>query len=253
MAQPFGQHFLSSPHILERIAQAACPEQTSIAIEIGPGRGSLTERLLRRVERLIALEIDPRLAAGLEEKFRDEPRLQVIQCDALEYDWSQWSPDVVCGNLPYYVATPLVVRAARARVRTVALIQREVAERITASPGSREYGFLTCEIALHAKSRTLFHVKPGAFQPPPKVESSVLLLEPCSLAERYDATDPKFVAFLSACFRHKRKTLRNNLMSLYARETLEASSLAGQRAEQCSLEQLAGLWHELSAHPHPAV
>jgi 16S rRNA (adenine1518-N6/adenine1519-N6)-dimethyltransferase len=248
VAQPFGQHFLSSSHILERIAQAACPEPTAIAIEIGPGRGSLTERLLPRVERLIALEIDPQLVAGLEEKFRDEPRLQVIRCDALEYDWGQWCPDVICGNLPYYVATPLVVRAARAEVRTVALIQKEVADRITASPGSRDYGFLTCEIGLYARSRTLFHVKPGAFHPPPKVDSSVLLLEPNGLARQLNATDRKFVIFLSACFRHKRKTLRNNLASTYSRELLDAHELVSQRAEQCSIEQLAALWHGLEGH-----
>lgn len=247
MAQPFGQHFLSSSHILERIAQAACPEPVSVAIEIGPGRGSLTERLLTRVERLIALEIDPRLAAELEEKFREEPRLQIIRCDALEYDWAQWSPDVICGNLPYYVATPLVVRAARSGVRTVALIQKEVAARITALPGSRDYGFLTCEIGLYARSRMLFDVKPGAFHPPPRVESSVLLLEPDDMARRLDATDRKFETFLSACFRHKRKTLRNNLASMFAREALDANPMLSQRAEQCSIEQLAALWHSLIA------
>jgi 16S rRNA (adenine1518-N6/adenine1519-N6)-dimethyltransferase len=242
VAQPFGQHFLSSSHILERIAQAACPQPVSVAIEIGPGHGSLTERLLLRVERLIALEIDPRLVAELEIKFKDEPRLQIVSCDALAYDWSQWCPDVICGNLPYYVATPLLVRAAQSGVRTVALIQREVAERITASPGSRDYGFLTCEIGIHANSKTLFHVKPGAFHPPPKVESSVILLEPNHLAQKLDVTDRKFLSFLSACFRHKRKTLRNNLASLYK---LEPHGLLSQRAEQCSLQQLAELWHAI--------
>jgi 16S rRNA (adenine1518-N6/adenine1519-N6)-dimethyltransferase len=236
----FGQHFLSSPHILERIAEAACPARVQVAIEIGPGHGSLTERLLPRVERLIALEIDPQLVAELEVKFREEPRLQVIQCDALEYDWSQWQPDVICGNLPYYVATPIVVRAAQSGVRTVALIQKEVSDRITASPGSKDYGFLTCEIGLHARARSLFNVKPGSFHPPPKVESTVVVLEPNHLAEQLDATDRKFMAFLSACFRHKRKTLRNNLGHMDS-----PNPLMGQRAEQCSLEQLAALWHEL--------
>lgn len=246
MPRRFGQHFLSSSHILERIAEAACPARVQVAIEIGPGHGSLTERLLPRVERLIALEIDPQLVAKLEERFRDEPRLQVIQCDALEYDWSQWQPDVICGNLPYYVATPILVRAAQSGVRTVALIQKEVADRITALPGTRDYGFLTCEIGLYARSRSLFHVKPGSFHPPPKVDSTVVVLEPNHLAERLDATDRKFLAFLSACFRHKRKTIRNNLGHLYPAELLGKSPLMGQRAEQCSIEQLAGLWHDLA-------
>lgn len=247
MAQRFGQHFLSSTHILERIAQAACPEHTQVAIEIGPGRGSLTEHLLARVDRLIALEIDAHLVAGLEEKFRDEPRLQVVACNALEYDWSQWCPDVICGNLPYYVATPIVVRAAQAGVRMVALIQKEVADRITAAPGTRDYGFLTCEVGLYAQARSLFNVKAGSFQPPPKVESTVILLEPNQLAEKLNVTDRKFLTFLSACFRHKRKTLRNNLGGVYSREVLETSGLADQRAEQCSIEQLAELWHTVES------
>jgi 16S rRNA (adenine1518-N6/adenine1519-N6)-dimethyltransferase len=252
VSQRFGQHFLSSTHILERIAEAACPTPTQVAIEIGPGHGSLTERLLPRVERLIALEIDPYLVAELEEKFRDEPRLQVVQCDAMEYDWSQWCPDVICGNLPYYVATPIVVRAARSGVRTVALIQKEVADRITALPRCRDYGFLTVEIGLYAGARSLFHVKPGSFHPPPKVDSTVIALEPNHLAERLAVTDGKFLAFASACFRHKRKTIRNNVASLYSREVMDAnplvSQLVGQRAEQCSIEQLADLWRGLEAH-----
>jgi 16S rRNA (adenine1518-N6/adenine1519-N6)-dimethyltransferase len=244
--QRFGQHFLSSSHILERIAAAACGEHAGTVIEIGPGRGALTTHLLARADRLIAIEIDPELAAGIRVRFAGEPRLTVIEGDALKQDFREWAPDVICGNLPYYAATPILERSVRLGVRTVALIQREVADRLTAQPGTREYGYLTCSVALYAQARFLFGVKPGSFQPPPKVDSAVVAFEPNTQLAALGVDAQPFLSFLAACFHLKRKTLRNNLAGQYGREVLDALPEASLRAEQCSLEALAALYRRLN-------
>ncbi len=244
--QRWGQHFLSSPRILERIAAAACGEHAGSVVEIGPGTAALTEHLLPRVDRLIAIEIDPDLARELRDRYAHEPKLTVIHADALEQDFSLYAPDVICGNLPYYVATPLLERAARVGVPTVALIQKEVAERITAHPGTRDYGFLTCQIALFAEAKYLFSVKPGAFRPPPKVDSAVIRLNPRHRAPELGVDAEAFLRFLSECFRLKRKTLRNNLSATFPRERFDGMPQADLRAEQCSLADLAIIYRRLT-------
>lgn len=245
--QPFGQHFLSSTHILERIAVAACGEHASTAVEIGPGRGALTAHLLARVDRLIAIEIDPELLATLRERFSGEPRLTLIEGDALRQNFSEWNPDVVCGNLPYYAATPILEKSVRLGIRTVALIQREVADRLTAEPGNREYGFLTCSMALFADAKYLFAVKPGSFSPPPKVDSALIRFEPNNRVSELQVEPAPFLSFLAACFHMKRKTLRNNLSAQYLREALDAQPESSLRAEQCSLNVLAALYLRLKS------
>ncbi len=205
----------------------------------------MTEHLLRRVDRLIAIEIDPELTAALRARFAGEPRLTLIESDALKQDFREWAPDVVCGNLPYYAATPILERAARLGVRTVGLIQREVADRLTAQPGTREYGYLTCSIALYADVKCLFGVKPGSFQPPPKVDSAVVRLDPHQRLAELQVEAQPFLAFLAACFHLKRKTLRNNLSGTYGREILDSLPQSSQRAEQCSLAELAALYRQL--------
>ncbi len=244
--QRLGQHFLTSPHILDRIAAAACGEHTGTVVEIGPGKGALTEYLLKRADRVIAIEIDAEMIGVLAARFPAEPKLTILQGDALDQDFQPWQPDVICGNLPYYAATAILVQAVRTGVRTIGLIQKEVADRITAKPGSREYGFLTCDIALFADARLLFNVKPGAFRPPPQVDSAVIALEPNTRAATLGIPVEPFQKFLSECFQHKRKTLRNNLSGAYPREDLADLPLASKRAEQCSLEDLAALFRALT-------
>lgn len=243
--QKLGQHFLQSEHILERIAVAACGDHAGTVIEIGPGNGALTEHLLRRVDRLIAIELDQDLAAGLRLRWAAEPRLTIVRGDALNQDFAIWEPEVICGNLPYYVATPILARAVRSGAPCVALIQKEVASRIAARPGSTDYGFLTCEIGLFAEPRLLFTVKPGSFRPPPKVDSAVIRLTPRALSAELQVDPDAFLRFLSACFRHKRKTLRNNLAEAYPVDRIERLSAGSLRAEQCSLEELAAIYRDL--------
>lgn len=225
---------------------ACCGSHAGTVVEIGPGRGALTEYLLPRVDRLIAVEIDPELVNLLEARFAGESKLTIVAGDALDQDFAAWRPDVLCGNLPYYVATPILTRAARSGVRTVALIQKEVAERMTAQPGARDYGFLTCEIALFADAHRLFGVKPGSFRPPPKVESTVVGLDPHPRSEELQVEPGAFLRFLSACFRHKRKTLRNNLAGAYPLAALGALPQGSRRAEACSLAELAAFYRSLA-------
>jgi 16S rRNA (adenine1518-N6/adenine1519-N6)-dimethyltransferase len=153
---------------------------------------------------------------------------------------------VIAGNLPYYAATPILQRALQlgsALRRAVFLVQKEVAERVTADPGSRAYGYLTIEVQLFADAQSLFEIKPAAFRPPPKVDSAVLRLEPRNrLAELGIANPRDFLRFVGLCFRQKRKTIRNNLAPEF---DVSQYSEAGLRAEQLSIEQFAGLYHRL--------
>jgi 16S rRNA (adenine1518-N6/adenine1519-N6)-dimethyltransferase len=214
-------------------------------IEIGPGEGVLTEKLMDRADRVFAVEVDPELSAKLMMRFSGDPRLKVIARDVLQTDLTQWGRAVVCGNLPYYITSPVIERTlalGKLLERAVFLIQKEVAERITAQPGTRDYGFLTVATQIHAKAELLFTVPPGAFSPPPKVDSAVIRLTP----HKHDAPDPTpMLAFLSLCFRQKRKTLRNNLLPVFG-EMIEAQPESSLRAEQLSLDQFRDLYHRLS-------
>ncbi|MBZ5624515.1 MAG: 16S rRNA (adenine(1518)-N(6)/adenine(1519)-N(6))-dimethyltransferase RsmA [Acidobacteriia bacterium] len=245
-----GQHFLIKGSILERIAAAACPVPADLVIEIGPGRGALTEKLLKRAARVIALEIDPYLAAHVRQRFAGDPRLEVVEGDVLATDLSQWGPAAIAGNLPYYITSPILERTARRNfTRAVFLIQREVAQRLVAGPGTRDYGFLTVQTALFASVRRLFDVKPSAFHPPPKVDSSVVLLEPRH-ADLGIADADAFVGFIGRCFHHKRKTIRNNLVETYGKEAIDRWPEAALRAEQISLEGFAEMYRRLPLSPY---
>ncbi len=217
--------------MLERIAAAVCPQTEGIVVEIGPGRGALTEKLLARAHRVVAIELDAGLARHLRQKFAGEPRLEIVEGDALSTDLAQWGSVPIAGNLPYYVATPILEKAIRLKPpRAVFLVQKEVAERLVAQPGQRAYGYLTVATALFASARLLFDVKPGAFAPPPAVDSAVVLFEPRPAVPDADGV----LELMSHAFRHKRKTLRNNLAPVYGK-AVEAWPEAGLRAERIPL------------------
>lgn len=243
--QRLGQHFLIRGSVLERIAAAACPAPADLVIEIGPGRGALTEKLLRRAARVVAVELDPFLADHLRRKFAAEPRLQVVEADVLETDLAQWGRAAVAGNLPYYITSPILEQTLRMRPpRAVFLIQKEVAERLTAQTGSRAYGFLTVQTALYARARMLFDVKPAAFHPPPKVDSAVVLLEPHGRDWGVDAE--RLLRFVGRSFAHKRKTIRNNLAEVYGKDVVDAWPEAGLRAEQIAIEGFVEMYGRIA-------
>jgi 16S rRNA (adenine1518-N6/adenine1519-N6)-dimethyltransferase len=242
--QKLGQHFLRHAGYLARIAAAAAEFSPEAVIEIGAGTGALTQHLLRRVPRVIAIELDSALVELLRRRFASESRLTVVHADVLETDLAAWCPAVIAGNLPYYIASAVIEKVLRLRTAmraAVFLVQKEVAARLAAAPGSRDYGWLSVETQLFASAEVLFSVPPGAFSPPPKVESAVVRLIP---HERLLPDSDEFLAFARACFRHKRKTLRNNLLAIYG-AAVEAVPEAARRAEQLSLDQLLSIYERL--------
>ena len=246
MGQRLGQHFLFDRSILERIAGAACGAHAATVIEIGPGPGGLTERLLPRCGRLGAGELDPALAEALRSRYGADPRFELVEADVLQTGLSRWGRTVVVGNIPYYIASPIVEQAlglGPLLERAVFLVQKEVANRLAAAPGSRDYGYLSVAVQLRCHVRILFSVKRGAFRPPPKVESAVVLLEP--RGEPLCADVPGFLRFASACFRQKRKTLRNNLAGVFEKARIEALEEAPLRAEQLAVSELVQLFDKL--------
>jgi 16S rRNA (adenine1518-N6/adenine1519-N6)-dimethyltransferase len=246
VGERLGQHFLHRTSLLRRIAAAACPRQGDQVIEIGPGRGALTEHLLEGARRVIAIEVDRRLADHLRERFQGDGRLTVVEADVLSTDLSQWGPVSVAGNLPYYITSPVlekVLNLGSLLKLGVFLVQKEVADRLTADPGSRHYGYLTVRTKLLARPEALFRVPPSAFRPPPKVDSAVVRLTPCPAGDLPNVEE--FLGFVGDCFRHKRKTLRNNLAGIYGKGVLEAVPEASRRAEELSVEQFKDLYGRL--------
>ncbi len=210
-------------------------------MEIGPGKGALTESLLRRADRVVAIELDSELVQQLRARQDFGSRVEIIESNALHVDWGVWGEGVLAGNLPYYVATAIISRYLRAPARLspgVFLVQKDVAERITAKPGGREYGYLSVECQFLAAAEYLSTVPPGAFKPPPKVDSAVVRLTP-RLPSPENADD--FLSFVSVCFRQKRKTLRNNLGGLYSRDVLAGMPDLGRRAEALSVSEFVEL------------
>jgi 16S rRNA (adenine1518-N6/adenine1519-N6)-dimethyltransferase len=242
--QKLGQHFLADNSVLDRIAAAVCHKREELVIEIGPGKGALTEKLLERAGRVVAIELDGVLVEHLRARFQP-PRFEVVHADVLTVDLAQWGRAPIAGNLPYYITSPILEKAVRSGPpRAVFLMQKEVAQRLVAKPGTRDYGYLTVQTAMFATARMLFDVKPGAFRPPPKVDSAVVLLEP---RESVIRDREGFLEFAGRCFRQKRKMLRNNLAGFYAKEMIDSLPEGRQRAEQLSLEDLAVLWERLRA------
>jgi 16S rRNA (adenine1518-N6/adenine1519-N6)-dimethyltransferase len=236
-----GQHFLFQRPILDRIAEAACGARAETVVEIGAGPGGLTAALLERCGRLIAIEIDPALAAGLRTSYSQHPRFSLVEADVLQTDLSQWGRVTVCGNLPYYISTPIIEKTLALGPlleRAVFLLQKEVADRLAAGPGSRDYGYLSVAAQLYCQVERLFIVKPSSFRPPPKVDSAVVRLQPRAAPAVPDPV--RFLRFVSACFRQKRKTLRNNLAPRWPR--IQARPEASLRAEQLGLADLARLF-----------
>jgi 16S rRNA (adenine1518-N6/adenine1519-N6)-dimethyltransferase len=208
----FGQHFLHDPGVLKRIVEAVEPARGDVVVEIGPGEGALTRPLLERLDRLTAIEIDRDLAAALAAEF-SPGRLSILNADALEFDFSAFPAGFrVVGNLPYNISTPVLFHLARQadRVRDMHfMLQKEVVDRMVAKPSTPDYGRLSVMLQVRFAMKKLFNVGPGAFRPPPKVESAVVRLVP--LAGRPDFDAAVLEKVVREAFSARRKTLRNAL------------------------------------------
>jgi 16S rRNA (adenine1518-N6/adenine1519-N6)-dimethyltransferase len=254
-----GQHELRDPFVLDRIAEFIHVRPGDRVIEIGPGGGALTRVLARSLGeagRLTALEIDARLAAELREEFAAAPNVSILEADALKFDFSsllggEGGSTRLVGNLPYYAATAILLRLLESREDIediVVMVQKEVADRIAARPGSKSYGTLSLAVQLWCGVELGFDVDPSAFSPRPKVVSTVLRLRP-QARPRAPVGDPAFFERLvRAAFAQRRKTLLNNLKSYFGGEAMRVNeALAGceidpaRRAETLSLEEFARL------------
>ena len=246
-----GQHFLRDGGIARAIVDLVAPTAADLAVEIGPGQGALTGELARRAGRVLALEVDRTLVERVRAAF---PAVEVLAADARAWDWTSLARPpggraLVVGNLPYSVGTTILTaltRAPRAIDAMALMLQREVAERVAAAPGNKVYGSLSVHVQLHWHVELALRVPPGAFRPPPKVESAVLRLAPLS-SPRVDLPDEqRFEAVVRAAFARRRKTLANALatgLGLSVGVTRDAATRAGvdpgRRAETLSIQEFA--------------
>ena len=260
MPQPprpkLGQHFLRDRRFQQRIVASLAIQSFDLVCEIGAGRGAMTELLAGRVRQVIALELDPVLARSLQQKFANKPGIEVLEADILLSDLGslcrsyQREQCYVFGNLPYYITSPILhhlLDSARWIHGMGLVVQREVADRLIAQPGSRHYGYLTVLTHLYTKPRLEFGISPGAFSPPPKVDSALVTFQMKPESLRQPAGERKaLLEFVKLCFAHKRKNLLNNLAPLYSRPRVETELRVLAlpptiRAEQLALEQFERL------------
>jgi 16S rRNA (adenine1518-N6/adenine1519-N6)-dimethyltransferase len=264
-----GQHFLASEDLAARVVDTLGDVSQRTLLEVGPGRGIMTSLLARRARRLIAVELDRVLAAQLRLKFGMTRNVEIIEADVLAIDFDSLfgpkpglsrpgidlkpEPVRVVGNLPYYITSDILLRLfefSKYFDSIVIMVQREVADRIAAEPGGRDYGMLSATTQLYARVEKLFTLAPGAFVPPPKVHSTVLRLTIDPQQEKLGVAGDGFIDFLRLSFGQKRKTLWNNLKAKYEgaelkRALAEAKVKATARAETLSLEESAAVYRAL--------
>ncbi len=256
-----GQNFLSDASAAERIVAALGDVREKTVVEIGPGRGILTQFLAGRAHGVLAVEVDRELAAQLRSRFAPE-QVSVIEQDVLGFDFAAASIAAggrlpVVGNLPYYLTSPILLKLAAscaALESAVLMVQREVADRLAATPGSRDYGLLSVTVQMHGAVEKLFTLPPEAFSPPPEVHSTVFRWRFAPRFAELGVEGEGFLRFVRQAFAQKRKTLANNLRAAgYASEAI-ASALAQTgigaqaRTETVPVEALAALWRSLGSN-----
>ncbi len=259
-----GQHFLRDYTVARAIVAALAPRSTDLVVEVGPGEGVLTAELRRRAGHLVALEIDRDLAASLRSRL---PGVEIVEADACRWDYGALRRPpggrvLVVGNLPYSSGTAILMALVDARAaidEMVVMLQREVAERIAAAPGGRSYGSLSALVQLGCEVRVILHVPPGAFRPPPKVESAVLKLAVLPRPRVTVGDERHFRAVVRAAFAQRRKTVANALSASLSlplarvREVLaEVGIDPGRRAETLDLEEFARLTTRLAPAGGPS-
>lgn len=251
-----GQNFLVDGGVVSRILDLAGASEGARILEIGPGRGALTTGIVARGADCVALEKDDTLAPALVERFGDA--LHVVHGDALEVDLS--TPDlagrVVVGNLPYNVAVPILRRLLDVSPpfpRLVLMFQREVAERLTAGPGTKQYGIPSLMVRISSTARLAISVPPGSFRPAPKVQSAVVALEPLAAPPLPPEDRGRFLDAAGAWFRYRRKTIRNGLLqsgtvAATADRALEAAGIQPTaRPETLDVDKLIALWRGIKS------
>jgi 16S rRNA (adenine1518-N6/adenine1519-N6)-dimethyltransferase len=260
-----GQNFLVGSHYPRRIVDSVAPRSGETIVEIGPGQGALTGLLIESGARVIAIELDPELIPRLSEMFSGRDNFRLIEADALKADYCELiAPDAtarVVANLPYYISTPILQHLIEYRScisEMTLMLQREVVERITASPGGKEYGFLSVLAQFYCQVEKLFDVPPGAFRPSPKVYSSALRLRARARPAAPVNNEALMIELTKALFAQRRKTILNNLRAGWNRlglpgqfaiaDLLSSCKLdPKRRAEELSIEEIARLADAIAA------
>ena len=245
----FGQHFLHDPRIIAKILLAVSPKPGDVLVEIGPGLGAITLPLLELAGRLTAVELDRDVIPHLQDAARDKGELTVIQGDALKTPLAPLAPTGgrlrLVGNLPYNVSTPLLfhfLEQADCVQDMHFMLQKEVVQRMAAKPGGKEYGRLTVMLAARCKVEPLFNIGPGAFRPPPKVDSAFVRLVPHVTAPFPIQDRGRFARIVTQAFSHRRKTLKNALAGLVGEALIIATDIDPKaRPETLSAEDFARL------------
>lgn len=243
----FGQHFLHDPAVIRRLIDLIRPAQDDHIVEIGPGRGALTRPLLQAAGRLDVIEIDRGLCARLRTEFKSSPSLTVHAGDALHFDFDRLGRGGlrIIGNLPYNISTPLLFHLLNFIELTdemIFMLQKEVAERVSASAGSRQYGRLSVMLQYYCAAETLMLIKPDAFRPRPGVDSAIIRLRPFKPA-RHRLADREALAIITrAAFAQRRKTLKNALQTVLPVGALIKAGIAPEkRAENLTVEEFVAL------------
>ena len=255
-----GQNFLDDAQAAERIADALGALTHRTAVEIGPGGGVITALLAAKAKHVVAVEIDRELAARLRAQFPSE-RVTVVEEDVLQFDFAAAAISAgerlpVVGNLPYYITSPILLKLAASHAAldlAVLMVQREVADRIVAGPGSRDYGLLSVTMQMYGPVESLFTLRPDAFLPPPDVHSTVFRWRFAPRFAELGVQETGFLRFLRQAFAQKRKTLANNLRVAGIAPAAASTALAHAgiepqaRAETLSIEAFAKLWQVLES------
>ena len=262
-----GQNFLVDQNILNKIVKACDITTTCGVLEIGPGIGALTERLAEKAGKVVAIELDDRLLPILHEIFKHETHVNIIHGDVLKLNLSallrehfdRYECVHVAANLPYYVTTPILMKLLEERLQVrniVVMIQKEVAERMAAAPGGKDYGSLSIAVQYYCKPQLITNVPQSVFIPRPNVESAVIRLQVRERPPVKVRDESYFFQMIKAAFAHRRKTLYNNLASrfgkgdkaLLASVLKECEILPERRAETLSIEEFALLSNKLMEH-----
>ena len=246
----FGQHFLTDSGVIDEIIRSVHPTRQDVVVEIGPGHGALTDVLAARAGHLHAIELDRDLATTLRKRYDDNPAVTIHEADALKFDFASLGEQLrIVGNLPYNISTPLLFHLLRSRDRILDMhfmLQKEVVERMAASPGSKAYGRLGIMLGCYLRIELLFDVDRTAFEPPPAVTSAVVRLDPLPADMFAIADEAGLSTLVATAFMQRRKTLRNSLKKVVEAPDFQAVGIdPALRPEQVSIADYVALANHL--------